>query len=491
MVFACSAVAPAAADRFEVYNLRVLDRVTDLLPVDIDGDGLRDLVVLHTKGSPPEAERWMSIFWQRPEGGFSTAADLAWPLPDSIAAVDAADIHDDPGMELLALSPGGVSRILYGGSSRKPAFEPLISGLAGAILPAPDRAAVLDFAQDWNGDGCHDIAFLSLDELFFFMARPGPSFCDPQRVEIESRIGMEVDRDFIKPHHEAVSVSRDFPTFAPVDLEGDGDSDLVVHWDDQARFFVRVGGEIPRRPDSSVWLELLSEEEKEGGDFWLDVSITDVDGDGYADLYAGKSTREGVSDFLSSVVLYFGDGRLDFAGEPDWSTSVKGMSLGDWIDLDGDGRRELVLPVVSLGITDLVRILLTRKVKVEFQFYFVSPDRNIARNPDFIEEVTLEVGLDKGGEAQIIEFDGDYNGDGRKDMVVATGEEELSVYLGKEPSKGELFERKPEEKVKVGTFGSLRSLDLNGDGKDDMMVFYPERPGMSSHVGIVVNRGPW
>ena len=108
-----------------------------------------------------------------------------------------------------------------------------------------------------------------------------------------------------------------------------------------------------------------------------------------------------------------------------------------------------------------------------------------------MKEVTLEVGLDEGGDTQIINFEGDYDGDGRRDMVAATGENELSVYLGKEPSKGELFERKQDEKIQVYTFGEFRPLDLNGDRKDDMILFYRGNPDMRSRASIVVNRGTW
>ena len=84
--------APCQADRFAMYNIRVLDRITETAAADLDGDGLKDLVVLHTKGRSPGIERWISIFWHKPEGGFSSAADLTWKLPDEVAAVDMADV---------------------------------------------------------------------------------------------------------------------------------------------------------------------------------------------------------------------------------------------------------------------------------------------------------------------------------------------------------------------------------------------------------------
>ncbi len=480
-----------ADDRFEVYDIRVLDSITDILTADLNGDGLKDVIVVHTKGVPPRTQRWISFFWQRPGGGLSTAADMAWRLPDAVAAVDVGDMDEAPGEDLFALTPTGVYRMQRTDPEGSPRLERVISGVTGAVLPSMDFVPSLDFVQDWNGDGRDDIAIVSMGKLLIFETSEADSLSDPQALDIESRVGLRVHESGNGEDYDAVSVTRHIPSFAPVDLEGDGDRDLVVHWSDQARFFLRKDGAFSSKPDSALWLRLLDDDETSNRDIELSLSVVDVDGDGIADLFGGKSTRQGVGDFSSSVELYFGDGTLDFRRDPDWSTTVQGMGSGQWLDIDGDGRREFMLPVVSLGITDLVRILLTKKVKVEFYFYKVPENRIISQEADFTKEVTLEVGLDEGGGAQIVNFEGDYDGDGRKDMVAATGENELSIYLGKEPSKGELFERKQEEKIQVYTFGEFRPLDLNGDRKDDMILFYRGNPDMRSRASIIVNRGTW
>jgi hypothetical protein len=485
------AAASGAADRFAVYGIRVLDRITDVLAADLDGDGRDDIVVLHNKGFPPEGERWVSFFWQRPDGGYSTAADLAWELPDSVVAVDTGDVYGDPGVELLLLTPRGVSRAVCSRRARTVSVAPVISGVAGALLPSKERAPAIDFAQDWNGDGRDDVAVMSSGAVLLFNSLPDYVFADPETVQVESRVGISVSTGDDSREFPAVSLTSRLPFLEPIDLDGDGDTDLVVHWADHLRFHLRNDGALSALPDQSLWLRLLDDDEKSRRDFELGVSVIDVDGDGIADLYGGKSTRQGVSDFFSSLVLYFGDGSLDFKREPDWTADVQGMSQGHWIDLDGNGRRELVLPVVSLGIADIIRILISKNVKVQFYFYFVSGAGKMSQEPDFIKDVTLEVGLEEGGEAQIVNFQGDYNGDGRKDMVVATGKDELSVFLGKEPSKGELFEHRPEERIPVETFGHFDAVDLNGDGRDDMILYYKDHPTMSSRAAILVNVGTW
>lgn len=481
----------SAADRFNVYNIRVLDRITEIAAADLNGDGLHDLVVLHTKGYSPDTERWLSLFWQKPDGGFSSAADRTWKLSERVAAIDVGDVLEEPGDELIALTASGASIVRYSDSPDSSSLLPVITGVTGMILPSREQVPLLDFCQDWDGDGLDDILIPGLDGLSLFIARSETSFADPQMMDMEVRLDLSVGDNDSGSDLDAVSVTRRLPGLIPIDLDRDGDRDIVAHWDDQVSFHLQNDGEFSRSPDASCRLDLLTDEEKADGDFEVGVSVIDVDGDGLADLFGGKSASRGVADYSSSVVLHYGDGGLGFAGEPDWSISVQGMSRGRWLDIDGDGRKELMLPVIDLGLTDIVRILITKKVKVEFYFYFLSEDRSIPQEPNFTQEVTLKVGFEEEGSAQIVNLRGDYNGDGRKDMVVATGDTELSVFLGKEPSKGELFNRKPAEKIQVGTFGDFKPLDLNGDGRDDMILYYSGHPQMSSRARILVNLGPW
>jgi hypothetical protein len=480
-----------ADDRFAVYNIKVLDRITEIIPCDLNGDGLKDLAVLHTKGFPPLEQRWVSVFWQKSGGAFSSAADFTWNLPQSVVALDAGDVHEDPGEELLVLTPLGVSRLSYPDSASAPGLVAVVDTVAGTLPPSQERAPWIDFAQDWDGDGYDDVAVISLGKLLIFKGGGELPLTERQIIDMDVRFALSVPEDAGGGGFKAVSSTMHHPHFLAADVDGDGEKDLVSHWNDQIRFHLQRDGKFSPQADARVWLEVLTEDEKARRDFDLGITVADIDGDGTADVFAGKSTRQGVADFFSEVDLYFGDGTLDFDREPDWTASVQGMSWGRWLDLDGDGVKELMLPIVNLGITDLVRILLTKNVKIEFYFYFLGDNRVISDEPDFTKEVKLEVGFDEGGDAQIVNFEGDYDGDGRNDLVLATGKAELSVFLGIEPDKGHLFDKKPREKIDVETFGEFKPLDLNGDGREDMILYYSGHPEMSARARIIMNVGEW
>ena len=63
----CVAANPSAAEdepSFAMYKLSVPDYLHAHWIEDLDNDGLKDILVVHKKGLPPEETRWVSLFWQ-------------------------------------------------------------------------------------------------------------------------------------------------------------------------------------------------------------------------------------------------------------------------------------------------------------------------------------------------------------------------------------------------------------------------------------------
>ena len=78
VVWGVAVESPARDQDFALSKLAAPGDILGLTPVDLDCDSLRDIVIVHKKGVPPNESRWVSVFWQSREGTYGTAPDQSW-----------------------------------------------------------------------------------------------------------------------------------------------------------------------------------------------------------------------------------------------------------------------------------------------------------------------------------------------------------------------------------------------------------------------------
>jgi hypothetical protein len=156
-------------------------------------------------------------------------------------------------------------------------------------------------------------------------------------------------------------------------------------------------------------------------------------------------------------------------------------------DLDGDGRREIVQTRLAFGIVQLIRVLVTREVQIELRCF-------ATRGPGLAElvetwrgELSLPLDFEAGRVAGLVPtVEGDWNGDGRRDLLHGSGEGRLAIRLGESGELGPRFgEHAAHQAIPAGD--QARVADLDGDGLHDLVVFDPLDPGGQVHV--LWNRG--
>jgi hypothetical protein len=64
----------------------------------------------------------------------------------------------------------------------------------------------------------------------------------------------------------------------------------------------------------------------------------------------------------------------------------------------------------------------------------------------------------------------------------------LSIYPGL--GNGE-FALEPAEVVQVAATGQVQAIDLDGKGRADVLLHYPQTLGHRSEIVVLVNRGAW
>jgi len=235
---ACAASVSQAKDdeMFRIYKLSIADKLLQHWVEDLDGDGLEDIFVVHTKGLEPDHTRWVSIFWHDAERGFGGAPDQSWELDEDAAVLDIGDVAGDASKEICFLTGDGVRYYPLSGHTYDETPVGLLEAAGLAVYSSKESIPMINFVRDWDGDGRDEIGVATFEGLWIYRRDTAGTFGTENRilVEVETRIGRRHDRDQ-GDWTVGLHASYEFPTIQLLDFNGDGRDDLL-------RFFGEVFG---------------------------------------------------------------------------------------------------------------------------------------------------------------------------------------------------------------------------------------------------------
>lgn len=482
----------ADKDAFSIARLGVADRILDLHVEDLDGDRLKDIIITHVKGLPPKETRWISIFHQSADGGYSSAANQSWEIDTLAVLLDTGDVAGDMKKEIVIVMPDRVSYYGMAEQDFKSRPEALFEVKGITVFPAEGSIPLLDFVRDWDGDGTDEIAIFKFEGIEIYGRDSTDAYKRTNAVYIPLRTSMggSINKEY-SFRTEGLNASFRFPDMNLIDFDSDGRRDLIITRQDRLAVY-KMGrdGLFTEKPLTRMDFDVRTKKEKIERNAFTATTIQDLNSDGYADAIVTKQTSKGLSNFRGVLNIYPG-GDSGFNLTPNQVIISEGTASTSTIirDVNGDGMLDLILPSIKISITAIIRFLISRSIPINFNIFLLRPDGMFSERPDFSKEVKLKIDFSGESDTQAMDLRGDYNGDGRRDFVFATDEDRLSVYLGIAGDDDRLFSKNSVAEIETDAFGELESYDLNNDGFSDMIINYPENDDMEGIVTVLMNRG--
>ena len=479
-------VAPGFAlsaedDPFAVSVIPTRARTVAAEILDVDGDGRADLVVAIFDGVPPEDRRTLEIHFQS-EAGFQASPDLTMPLPPGAAAFDAADVLPDPGVELLILWREGVRIISFAGREPRVTELRIPSGVTAG--PAADERGLSRLPIASFAFGAEPVLVVpGLGDAFLL----SPSGALRARLDVGGRANYFVQARGLLYAESDIQIFFDAPRLSAGDIDGDGRADVLSASRHELRVFLqRPGGDFARDPDRRIPLRRVSLQDHMRGSGTVRATAGDIDGDGRIDLMISEMSG-GLTDSKSLTSIHFNRrGEWDLEHPDLVLRREKSVGVDQLLDVDGDGRLELLQGHIPLTVLELVEVFLTRSFDARMALYRLSPDGSRGRQPKpWIErKLGIPISFDTGRLRGFIpSFDHDLNGDGYLDFLHSADGKALEIYLGGPESRY----RKRVARQKLDVEGVLRTGDLDGDGLVDFVLSNPRRA--EAPIRLLRNRG--
>lgn len=420
---------------------------------DLDDDRRQDLLALSPSGK---------LFIYRQGGaGFEPPDSGADDLPPGVAWLAVADVlEEQPGPELVIATAGELLVWPWrdrGNASASPvriADVQQVFAQADRCLPTLTEGLPLR-AVKTLGDG---IPAIFAGGAVAYSRNEDGRFVPGPRVQLDRRCRLHASSDASR-----WSVGDRRAKTLRIQCEGyTDDMHLPSAYSESDREFVRDALKRYREPKGACF-----------------VSMEDVNGDGQADAII-YSYRWGVDPKTMLIMFYrSADGALP--AKPDrvlrcrgvpaeWDFSKRAGFRPPFYDLNADGRPDIVMvqmknkPMASrsfieAALSESIAWILTVRLSQAGKGYRDRPDAKL-------ELLAIPPVFDDVG--SIIDLRGDFNGDGRPDVLVRRRLTQLNLYLSVESDR--LFSRNCSLEIEAPRKGDKMVTDLNADGISDLVM---------------------
>ncbi len=450
-----------------VEELNLPSELSDFMMADFDGDSLMEILALCADRYAPVPIRKGCLFYQS-DGAYRSDPDLVFDIPPDAVVFDIGDIDGDNSPEILYLSYEGLYALkVTDGGVEDPRL--VIGRTSIFYLPTNESISYWDFyrvSPQSNRTFLLIPTFSSLSIYSVGNGRISPVTDIPiQHRATAQSPGISEMRDRM-----ALTYQYSLPVIEFCDYNGDGVEDIFVIDDTRMSIFAGTfqGGFLKDQDDRSyenLWPEA------EGGNTEFNLQVQDLNGDGLADLIVSLISG-GVKSLESNIKIYLCNAREGYNETPSFSRNISNSAGTTYLhDLNNDGRVDIVIPALKIGVTALMKMLILSRLDLGLDIYLQDVGGRYPDEPSLSTSISATVDLNSGNISygENIAVTGDFNGDNLSDFLIETGDGTLDIYFG---AIGTVLAGKPGWSYRLPKPSSILAADCDNDGISEILAFY-------------------
>ena len=418
---------------------------------DIDGNDFTDLLVVSPAGK--------AIIYFQDSSGFPKVPSQSITFPEGTAWFTVADVSKEPNLEILVSTAEGLACFYQSEGG----FEPTARMLIKAKQVFADH------------DICH-IRYVNEGNIYLSGGTEiGLPVVFPERAVIYTadkkhryRPGKKVDLK-----HKSSVWKKEWVLWSVGEEKG---NEILI------QTLAVDKSKVSKKEDTekkSEYIEKLNEKKKKGR-HWYEYGIEekDINADGKKDLILWYAVGDIDPRTTIIVLIRQEDGKLP--EKPNQILRCRGMPINVnyynqtvslLYDINNDGVLEIVLVALKtkpISASSLVDAVLSKSLDCVLSTRLFKKGRGYSNQADFSIDVATVLPLSFSWVADLIGFEGDFNADGRTDLIVRRAPNQSDVYLSSTTSG--FYERKPALAFKVPPEGRRFVKDLNSDGVSDIYL---------------------
>ncbi|MGS0693848.1 FG-GAP repeat domain-containing protein [Shewanella sp. 0m-4] len=468
------------------------------------------------------SHRWMAIY-KLEQGQYTLAFKLE--LPQMLHSFDITQYQAGELQQLYFLSQDKLQVLVNNDRVGQLQIEAVANIDSLSFKDRPDFISRGEFIEDLNGDQRDDILIHDFNQVHLFLAAEQGFVRQTLPIKPQSRLF-----DDGATYTQSTLYVSDIDLDGLVDIVKIGEGELEVYKQTQAGIETQANAQAKVKIQSSVQskaqariqaknetqVEAQSLERRNtsegvrgfdpiaefisvsqpisGIDWWnkrdaygeqLDQSelvyrkveeLKDLNNDGITDMVIRYTKSSGVFDRVNDYEIYLGENKQGKLAFPKVASSVvraEGTLTGlEFIDIDNDDKDEVMVAGFDIGVSQIIGALLSGSIDQDVHLFKMDANGRFSDDSNVTKEVELNFSLSSGQTGSPVVKLADLNGDGLKDLLLSDDESTLKVYLGQRGDS--LFSRdaqKHELKLPVEG-GMLKTEDLNGDGREDLLIKY-------------------